>query len=646
MSRSGGPTIPPVTESIDPSVDLYGYVNRAWMRKTTIPSFAGSFGVSEEIEERVRGVIMEDVQRLIRSDPDHPVSRLAKSALNAQIQDNNVRDMRHLLQTFSCMRTTEDVAREIGRLNRIQVRAPITFAVNADTYKSAVCRVHIYEPTLGLPAKHYYNTANGSNRVVLQYGSMMKKIGGLLETESLESVVSIETSIIPFLSEGDSLSDPTESYADMSLKELEKEYPAVPWFTMFEGWGMPSDLIRRTTFILTNERYAKGFNRMFKTFDMDAWRVWLRAGVVLSLIEYMPPPFDDLHYELFGKRLRGNVQKLPQKLLTLRVLQTFATQALSRLFVEKSVDESVKEEATTMVRRLKTATIHRIRKVSWMTAKTKETAVEKIKAMRIQVAYPSVWYNEFNGLNMDSERLIHNIIGLCVRDTDRTIKTIGPGCGETDGTWDDGAFDVNAYYYPDRNQLTIPAGMLRSPFFDQRRGAAWNYGGIGSAVGHEITHGFDADGKNFDLRGSFKDWWTKSDNEAYTRMTKGLVALFNGQEYAGGRVDGNLTLSENIADLGGMAIALDALHEYLDEKKASAAEKKRAYRDFFTSYAVSWRNKDRPKKAKQSLYLDVHAPAPLRVNLIVRQFAEFYEAFNLGPDSPGWIAPEERIQLW
>ena len=334
MSRSGGPTIPHVTESIDPSVDLYGYVNRAWMRKTTIPSFAGSFGVSEEIEERVRGVIMEDVQSLIRSDPDLPVSRLAKSALNAQIQDNNVRDMRHLLQTFSCMRTTEDVAREIGRLNRIQVRAPITFAVNADTYKSAVCRVHIYEPTLGLPAKHYYNTANGSNRVVLQYGSMMKKIGGLLETESLESVVSIETSIIPFLSEGDSLSDPTESYADMTLKELEKEYPAVPWFTMFEGWGMPSDLIRRTTFILTNERYAKGFNRMFKTFDMDAWRVWLRAGVVLSLIEYMPPPFDDLHYELFGKRLRGNVQKLPQKLLTLRVLQTFATQALSRLFVE------------------------------------------------------------------------------------------------------------------------------------------------------------------------------------------------------------------------------------------------------------------------------------------------------------------------
>jgi putative endopeptidase len=385
---------------------------------------------------------------------------------------------------------------------------------------------------------------------------------------------------------------------------------------------------------------------MFKDFAMDAWRVWLRSGIVLTLMEYMPPPFDDLHYELYGKKLRGNVQKLPQTLLTLRVLQTFATQALSRVFVEHSVKESVKEDATTMVRRLKSATIHRVQKVSWMAEKTKQIAVEKIRAMRFQVAYPSVWYNEFGGLLMDPERLIHNILKLCARDTDRMLKTLGPGCGDTDGTWDDGAFDVNAYYYPDRNQLTIPAGMLRPPFFDQRRGAAWNYGGIGSAIGHEITHGFDADGKNFDLHGSFKDWWTAHDNEAYDTMTKDLIALYDGQEYAGGRVDGNLTLSENIADLGGVAIALDALHEYLREKKATASERKKAYKDFFLSYAVSWRNKDRPRKAKQSLYLDVHAPAPLRVNLVVRQFAEFYEAFDIGTDSPGWIAPEDRIQLW
>jgi putative endopeptidase len=226
------------------------------------------------------------------------------------------------------------------------------------------------------------------------------------------------------------------------------------------------------------------------------------------------------------------------------------------------------------------------------------------------------------------------------------IGTLGKGCGETRPTWEDGAFEVNAFYYPDRNQLTIPAGMLRPPFFDLRRSAAWNYGGIGAAVGHEITHGFDADGKNYDLRGSYKDWWTAADNKAYERLTEALVGMYGGEEYAGGKVDGRLTLSENIADVGGVAIALDALHDYLHDHKATAGEKRESYRDFFTSYAVSWRNKDRPRKARQALYLDVHAPAPLRVNMVVRQFAEFYEAFGIQPGDPGWLDESERVQLW
>lgn len=644
MAQTGGqagPKVPAVDAAIPPGHNFYMYVNRRWQRSIHIPSYAGSFGISEEIEEKVRADLLATIRRLPTS---HPLALFEKSIMNHRAQENNVRDLRRFLQSFDCLRDREELGRQIGYLNRIQARAPLTFAVNADSYRSSICRVHIYEPVMGLPAKHYY-VAKPQNRTILHYGAVLKRAGELLDTDRLDDAVSIERSLLPALSTMDSLQNPLESYLPKTLAELGKEWKEVPWEAMLLGWGMPTDLMRSSTFIVTNTKYLDHLNHMFRTYDMSLWRTWLRAGVVLTFLEYLPPPFDDMHYELFQKRLRGSAQKMPQHRLMLSTLQRFSAQALGRAFVEDHIPERVKDEAMSLVRRLKTATVARIRGLPWMTAATKKTAVDKIRAMRFQVAYPSEWYSEFTGVTVDPERMFQNIVNLSVKDTVRMIDTLGMGCGDRD-TWQDGAFDVNAYYYPDQNRLVIPGGMLRPPFFDLRRSVAWNYGGIGAAVGHEITHGFDADGKNFDVHGNYKEWWTAKDNEAYEEMTKDLVSLYDGVEYLGGKVDGHLTLSENIADLGGVAIALQALQAYLKEHEATPRETLDAYRDFFESYAVSWRNKDRPKKAKQSLFLDVHAPAPLRVNSIVRQFKEFYEAYGIKEGDEGWIPEKERVHLW
>jgi predicted metalloendopeptidase len=493
---------------------------------------------------------------------------------------------------------------------------------------------------LGLPSKHYYS----SQRVLVQYGVLLKKLGVAFDVRDLEKVVSIEQGIQSSLTEN--AGSPEESYTAKSIEELKRTWKEVPWETLLLAWGMPTDLIRTSKFIVTNKTYIDHFNRLFRTFDLGTWRIWMQAYTILSFLEYLPSPFDTWHNDLFGHRLRGNTQKLPQYLVMLHVLQTTATQALSYEYVQKYIPVELKEEATSMVRRLKTATIQRIRNVPWMLASTKAIAVEKVKAMRFRVAYPSEWFDEFTGITVDPERLLQNIWNLNTKDTIRMIETLGRGCGNPGGKWDDGAFEVNAYYYPDKNQLVIPGGMLRTPFFDLKRSVAWNYGGIGAAIGHEITHAFDDDGRNYDVYGSYKEWWTDTDNKKYAEMSQDLISLFDGEEYEGGKVDGSLTLSENIADLGGVAIALSALQSYLQEHKASATEKKKAYRDFFLSYAVSWRNKDRPKKAKQSLFMDVHAPAHLRVNLIVRQFKEFFEAFDIAEGDPGWIPEKDRIRLW
>ena len=492
IGEQKGPKVPPVSSSIHPGADFYRYVNAAWQRSASIPTFAGSFGISEEIEK----IVQEEQIRLIHELPtSHPLSLLAKSVLGAQ--KNNTKDLQRQVNSFNCMRDKEDVARKIGELNRIQARSPLIIMVAPDTFHSTICRVHLYEPMLGLPSKHYYT---GNQRILMQYGSLLKKLGVAFDVRDLEKVVSIEQGIQSALTENTGSFE--DSYTPKTLEELERTWKEVPWQTLLLAWGMPTDLIRTSTFIVTNMAYIDQLNRLFRTFDVGTWRIWMQAYSILSFLEYLPAPFDTWHHDLYGHRLRGNTQKLPQYLVMLRVLQTMATQALSYEYVQKYIPVKLKEEATSMVRRLKTATIQRIRGVPWMLASTKTIAVEKVKAMRFRVAYPSEWYDEFTGITVDPERLLQNIWNLNGKDTVRMIETLGKGCGNPGGKWDDGAFEVNAYYYPDKNQLVIPGGMLRPPFFDLGRSVAWNYGGIGAAIGHEITHAFDDDGRNYDVYGS------------------------------------------------------------------------------------------------------------------------------------------------
>lgn len=264
--------------------------------------------------------------------------------------------------------------------------------------------------------------------------------------------------------------------------------------------------------------------------------------------------------------------------------------------------------------------------------------------MAFQIAHPRHWKSETQGITIDPTRPLLNVLTLAARDSAAMLADLhSGGCAKGEDDWEDGVFEVNAYYYPEGNRMVVPAGILRPPFFDLEKSDAWNLGGIGSAIGHEITHAFDVDGRMYNAKGDLEEWWTDADTQAYRRVTRSLVTLFDGAPYMGGKVDGKLTLSENLADLGGVAIALHALQSGLP---ADPGRRKAAYVDFFTSYATSWRTKDRPQKAKQALLLDVHAPAALRVNLIVRQFEEFYTAFDIAPSTVGYILPEMRVMLW
>ena len=638
---------PPVLSSAntryEPAADFYKFINNKWQSHIHLPPYYGSFGVSEEIEADVQQSLIKLVENLRVSEPAHPISLLATSFLYTSVQRNSVVDLQRLLNRFDCISNYDDVAHYVGLLNKFQSQAPISFVVANDSYNSQSCSIYLYEPYLGLADFDYYKQGL-RNHIILKYSQMLSTVGQMMNLEQLEAVVPFEASLVPFLTQDGQSRNISFTYNPHTLSELEAAYKHVPWVTMLKGWGMDAGLYNKARFIVTNKTYLSVLNRMFRTLSLDMWRTWMRAQLILTFLEYLPPPFDDIHFELYGKALKGNTQKLPQKALTIKVLQTFATQDLGKLFVTYCVPNGTKAYVTRLVKKLKKAVIQRLSALDWMASTTKAAAIKKVEKMKFQVAFPDKWESETKGLEIDPQRPLLNLINLNVKDSAAMIDQYKTGdCTKKADSWEDGSFEVNAYYYPEGNMMVVPAGILRAPFFDLKRSLAWNLGGIGAAIGHEITHGFDADGRMYDDTGNYANWWTDTDSKTFTRLTKSIIALFDKADYMGGHVDGELTLSENIADLGGLAIALQALK---NELGADLGVQKKAYRDFFTSYAVSWRNKDRPKKAKQSLLLDAHSPAPLRVNLIVRQFEEFYVAFDVKEGDEGYKAPDLRISLW
>ena len=626
-------------------LDFYTYINHTWQDSVKIKSYDSSVSVSDEIETRVENSLFDIIDRLVKTKPNDKISRLVKSIITPKYQVNGVYDIQRLLGLFECMTTGKDVGHMIGKLNRIQSNAPISFVVANDRYIPNKRCVYIYEPKLGLPEKQQYKKGVDP-KAIASYTRVLKLMGNLLHVENLDLAVELERDLLPYLSKENDREDVAFSYQPTTLAELSRLYANIPWKTMMIAWGLTPSMASAATYIITNTTSVSELARMFRQYSMAQWRIWMRAQTLIHFMKYLPPPFDELHFQLWGKQLQGTTEKIPQRFLLLNVLKENIPHNLGYAYVKNAVSSKLKPTATKLIENLRTATIVRIRELRWMTEETKVRAIEKSKAMIFQIAYPDKWEFELADVPIEETHMLTNLWNLTKYDTTQMLKHLKRGKIDEKENWEDGVFEVNAYYYSDKNMMVIPAGILQPPFFDLKRSEAWNLGGIGAAIGHEITHGFDDDGRLYDKNGVMKDWWSDADAAKYKEMSQDLVNLFNKATYMGGKVDGEMTLSENIADLGGVAIALEALEMEFAKGGYTATAKKNAYKEFFTSYAVSWRNKDRVKKAEQSLLLDKHAPAPLRVNLIVRQFAEFYTAFDIGESDPGYIPISDRIQLW
>lgn len=608
--------------------DFYTWVNKEWLKKIDIPKFQSDYGVSEEVEDCIFETskkILEDVQD---SSYRSLFKELRESCLTQAHQKESVEYLKTLLSHIHCIHDVNGVVGHLANLSRARFSSFFGLEYNIETDKTL--RLFLNADSPGLHYSHYEDS-----KKMAAYKAMLRKLGELLEFPDLEKIINLEKMLVYTC---ENLW--TEEKYKIRGNQFPNKFPKFPWKLWFETLGIKE--WKSMTFYYNSPRWIRFIGKTLHSVPIEYWKLYIARCYILNSIRYLPAPFDDIDYEFFGRELAGQQVKLPQDHLFVDVVYDYLADEFSKLFWERVGDEKLVPELKAFTTTLIDAAKRRLENTEWLEYKTRRLAIRKIDHMILSTVRPAVWAPTLD-ISLDSKSLLKNIFLL----GERNVRKMYTRIGRPYKYWEEGIFRVNAYYYNENNEMMIPYGTCISPFYSSTMSLAWNYGGLGAIIGHEMCHGFDEDGKEYDQDGLKKRWWTRGDKQAYKNRIKDLIALYQKQIVEDKHVNGKRTVSENIADLGGLAISLQALKDALQAAGIVEPDRvKEELKVFFISFATSWRTKYRHKKLRTALDVDVHAPANLRVNLVVSQFDEWYSAFDIPESAEMYIPPEDRIRIF
>ena len=626
--------IPPLAStysSLEVGRDFYGVVNNEWISKVSVPLFENDFGASEELERCIFRESSKILMGMKHKRTSSVFKSLAESCLaSADDQQSSIDYLKRILASVNCIQTKEDVVKHFAALAHAQL--PSIFKYRYSILPNRKTHVCLSSGLELLPAIYYTDYEKSE-----KYKALLNTVGDLFGISNLSQIYELEKTLV-------TNQDNMWSDNDLSAKgsALISKFPGIPWATWFKNSGdeMATSWKARKIWY-TSPRWIRFVGKVLKDVAPHYWKLLIARIYIVDSLPYLPAPFDDINYEFFGKFIQGQRQKAPRMELLVNTIYKYLPDTFSEIFWRENGDPSLVEEADKFAKTLVEAAKKRIDCTDWMGQQTKAAAIEKVEKMAIEMVRPGKW-PVLRLPRLDSQNFLKNIHELGSWNTSVLFERMG----KTYDFWEEGIFRVNAYYFNETNEIIIPYGTFQSPFYSSDASPAWNYGGIGATIGHEMCHGFDEDGRRFSATGEMKNWWTRADDAAYRKKAAGLITLYNKQTVRGKHINGKKTLSENIADLGGIAIALEALKESQLARGLEAEHMLKEYQEFFVSYATSWRTKYRPEKLESSIGVDFHAPAFLRVNLIVAQFDEWYEAFGISEDAPLFIDPAHRIRIF
>ena len=644
--------------AIRPQDDLFGHVNGTWLETEEIPSDRSSWGpfvtLSDRAEAQVREIITELAEG--RAEPADAEDARKIAVLFSTFMDTaavtaaGTAPLRPWLAEVDALAgeagETEQLWDFLGRWERGGGGGLFGSYVDTDSKQSDRYVVNVTQGGLGLPDESYYSDekfAEVREKYVAYLATLFVLADLAPDAQSAAAqaaeVLAVETRLAEGHWERAETRDVQKTYNLKTRAELEELAPAVGWGTWIRSLGGSDETIAEVC--VRQPSYLEHLSKILAEEPPAYWKAYLRAKVLRATAPYLTDDFVETNFDFYGRTLSGTPELRERWKRGVAFVEGAVGEAVGREYVARHFPPRSKELMDALVDNLLQAYRESIEQLDWMTEETKQRAYEKLETFRPKIGYPKE-FRDYSALQVVEGDLVANVRAASAFETDRELGKIGSPVDRDE--WFMLPQTVNAYYNPGTNEICFPAGILQRPFFDADADPAENYGGIGAVIGHEIGHGFDDQGAQYDGEGNLNDWWTADDKTAFEKKSQALVAQYDGfspRALPEEKVNGQLTVGENIGDLGGLTIGYKAFLLSLGEEEPSDEQKRKV----FLNWAYVWRTKRRKELDLQYLTVDPHSPPEFRAN-IVRNLDEFHELFGTQPGDGLWLDPEDRVRIW
>lgn len=633
--------------------DFYQYACGGWMKKHPLTNEYSRFGsfdmLAENNREQLKGLIVEIASgQNAQGTIGQKIGDIYKLAMDSvKLNADGVTPIQADLEKIASVKDKSEIVPLMAELAHSGVFPYFSFYVGADIMDSKSNLFQLYQGGISLGEKEYYLdnddvTVNIRNKYK-EHIVKMFQLAGFDEAaakKKMEAVMDIETRIAKASFSAVEQRNPAANYHKMSLDELKKEIPGIDWDAFLNGIGVKGV----TELSVSQVEPIKEVEKIINSLPVENQIAYMQWSLIDRAAGYLSDDLVAQNFDFYGKTLSGKQTNQPRWKRAVSTVNGVLGEAVGQMYVEKYFPAAAKERMVQLVKNLQTALGERIRNLEWMGDSTKIKAIEKLNSFYVKVGYPDKW-RDYTGLNIEKDSYWANVKRATEFELDYMLSKAGKPVDRDE--WGMTPQTVNAYYNPTTNEICFPAGILQYPFFDMNADDAFNYGAIGVVIGHEMTHGFDDQGRQFDKDGNLKDWWTAEDAKRFEERAQVMVNFFDSiQVLPGLNANGSLTLGENIADHGGLQVSFQAFKNATKDAPLLVKDGFTPEQRFFLSYAGVWAGNIRDEQIRLQTKSDPHSLGRWRVNGALPQIGAWYDAFGIKEGDPMYLAPEKRVSIW
>ncbi|MEN9576399.1 MAG: hypothetical protein RL514_4254 [Verrucomicrobiota bacterium] len=641
--------------SVHPGDDFFAYANAGWLRRNPIPASESRWGIGEVVREELYSRLRQINERAA-ADTNAPGSEQRRigdfwtTAMDAaKAARLGLSPLRAELQRLDTVQNAGDVVETCFAWQPLGVTTLFGLSVGQDEKQSDAMAVHLTQEGLGLPERDFYfNEEKGVAKIRVEYVAHIKrmlKLLGRADTEAKSAAVRVmefETALAKASRKLEDLRDPERNYKKLSPAELTRKHtPSIAWNDRLRGMGLRAD-----TVIVGQPEFFTGLEGLLNGTPVSVLQDYLRFHLVSEFAPFLSKTFDDEHFAFYGKVLNGQKEPRPRWKRVLDAQEGAMGMVLGRIFVQEYFPVATKQRYVNLVEAIRAAYSARIDRLDWMSAETKAKAQIKLAAMTAKVGYPEKW-KDYSTLVVGTNSYAENMMNASRWHFQDMVSKYGKPVDRTE--WGMTPQTYNAYYKPENNEIVLPAAAFTIPGIadaDVDDAIAYGYAGA-STIGHEITHGFDDEGRQFDAKGNLADWWSATDDTNFKQRAEVMAKQFDAYSPLPGlHINGKASLGENIADYGGVLLGLDAFKKTEQYRKGEKIAGLTPIQRFFLGYALGWLSQEREASLRRNLLSDVHAPAKWRVLGPISNIPEFYEAFGVKPSERLWRPADARVKIW